>query len=371
MTTHEDYWRGRVAFVAALVVVVGCGGRAMRTTADPEADADGAGGSADGGSTGSGSTAESVVSAQATSSSTTGGAGGTAGSGGSDSMGGSAGVAGVPGIGGGAAVAVVTASSTSSGTMDWGEIPIPEECLTTSSAYVDDYCTLEVNCAGLRVASFCVKDGDFYDCECGSAEFGHRASLSGAAASEACPYMVAACLLPTRPGTCTPSEGGQGEGMCYADADCSNETRMNHVKFTESHQRYVSCQLGTSGSRCACSAPFAGVGFEIPGATEMPLCDHARDWCAGDAVTLRGNRACTPLGHVAGADYCVGEVECRHAVELSGSDATMIESFPVECSLVSYGNYSCGCPLVGWFSVIAPDSDSACSSAAGICAAEQ
>ena len=380
MTKFEACWRGGLAF-AAVLVMVNCGGQAIHSEHDPEADG-GSGGSTNGGSTvggsggsgGTGFTNESVVSSQSAQvssvSSSSGGGGGYGGSAGIT------GVGGVPGIGGGPSVATVTGSATSGGTMEWGDLPVPNTCVTTRTEYRDDeHCSLDVNCAGAPIAATCYIEGNTAACSCDGQFQGGSYVFIGLNVGNACPYTIAACLhappFEAEPYECLPGYDVQDGEACYSRAECERDAVMGEVELTESGLHITRCTAGTTGWDCSCHGPVYGVRFEIPSGTSMTPCLDARDWCGGEELELVGNRDCTQNELTAGPDSCAAWMDCKQAVLVSGVEATMYETVSLQCWRGPDGSYECSClSLVsqGSFYVDAPASADACDAAVDICA---
>ena len=89
--------------------------------------------------------------------------------------------------------------------------------------------------------------------------------------------------------------------------------------------------------------PLYGVRFEIPSGTSMTPCLDARDWCAGEELELGGNRECNLSAITAGPDSCAAWMDCQQAVLVSGVEATMYETVPLQCWRGADGSYECSC----------------------------
>lgn len=260
---------------------------------------------------------------------------------------------------------------TTGGTGAWGDIPIPETCVTTSGVtYFSDACELQVDCGGDELVADCWPVGDDYTCSCGAFEY----LLSGVSElADACPYAIAACLhsLPfeTRPAVCGSFYEDMSADYCSAESHCTSAGALGQVTFTESHRRWADCSPVAAGLACHCFSPFFNFRkFEVATQDLDSVCPDARDWCAGDGVELGGNRQCALDGRPTVTPYgCYARVECHQSVLASGLDATMYDSVPVECGPANEGRYECACPLHR-FSVSAADSEGACNAAADICA---
>lgn len=373
-------WRVGGEF-AAVLVGVSCGGQAVHS----EVDAEGVGG----GSAGSMSTHESVVSTHTseTASTSQGGGtggslggnaafGGSSGSGGSDGFSGGAGVAGMPGVGGGEAIAVVTTSSTSGGSTQWGDAPVPLACVEMRSLYTDySSCELVAECAGALISSQCwlQPDGASYSCECDGEDWRGRYDLRGVDQFNACSYAIAACLQVSAFETTSYEcmriyDNHDDPEQCNSDAGCEREAVFGGVKLAQSDFRQTRCSIDPAGWICECAGPVFGVNYLIPNVTSMSLCLDARDWCGGESLEVIGNRACIPTDISAEPDRCETWLTCGQAVLASGMEATRRESVPMECVRSTDGYYECSCMYLHRFFVAAPDSESACSNAASVCA---
>jgi len=264
-----------------------------------------------------------------------------------------------------------SAGVTTGGSGEWGDIPIPETCVTMSGVtYFSDACELQVDCGGDQLVADCWPVGGEYTCSCGAFEY----LLSGVTKlSDACPYAIAACLhsLPfeTAPASCGSFYEDMNADYCSAESHCTSVGSLGQVTFIESHRRWADCSLVAAGLACHCFSPFYDFRrFEVAAQGLDSVCPDARDWCAGDGVELGGNRECAPDASPTVTPYgCYARVECKQTVLASGLAATMFDSVPVECGPGRDGSYECACPLHR-FSVSAPDSGSACEAAADICA---
>lgn len=175
----------------------------------------------------------------------------------------------------------------------------------------------------------------------------------------------------TGPIECEPDFEVHGVDTCSAESTCLRYPELGDVELTELSTRSVRCRPATSGWLCECDAPVLGIGFEVPSGTSDALCLDARDWCAGQSVETSGNRDCAWHGLLGAPEYCSTNIVCAQDVLIAGQEATMYESFPLECVIDANHVHACACPLVGSFVVYGDGSEAGCLSAAEICAAGQ
>ena len=260
--------------------------------------------------------------------------------------------------------------------MEWGDLPVPSTCVTTSTEYWDDQsCGLEVNCAGAPMVAKCFMEWDGASCFCDGQFLVGSYDFIGLNMEEACPYTIAACLhappFEAEPYECMPGYDAQNGEACFSEASCERDAVMGEVELTETSVHTTGCTAGTTGWVCSCDGPVYGVKFEIPSGTSMTPCLDARDWCGGEELELGGNRACSPSELTLGPDSCAAWMDCKQAVLVSGVEATMYETVSLQCWRGPDGSYECSClSLVsqGSFYVDAPASADACDAAVDICA---
>lgn len=260
--------------------------------------------------------------------------------------------------------------------VDWGELPIPENCNATSDHREEDSCSLAVECGEARVLAKCYAAGNSFDCECFGASDLVSYRLSGVNLNDACPHALAACLnwpeLDAGSYDCTPTNEVDESDYCVADAECTREGVIGEAEFTESHDRVSDCAATGSGWTCGCGMP-TGTRFELASTTSSPQCLDARDWCIWDGVERVGSRTCTPIeGSESQSDdqeSCLVRVECESDVLLSGEEAKMYEDDVVACYRAESGRYNCSCTVAGTYSteVTADDPTSACAAAVKKC----
>jgi len=384
-----------IVFVAGLLLAK-CGGQTTRSGDDLEVAADSAenggsenGGSANGGSSdghaddrSSGESVVSAVSAQAVTSTSSGGDGGS-GAGGTDGIGvPGAGAIGVAGSGafagtGGGPFGVVTTGGTGAGgeAIDWGGVPVPEGCATSGRHQISsDSCDLVLECSGRQASAGCSLDGSDYRCRCSDApDSSFRVYSVGP--SEACLYAVNACrrsdAFEAQPFDCELTSENYSSDGCNSIRECSRIASVGDVKLSEFIDSDVGCSTGAWGFSCGCSYSLNDVRFEGSDSHGLLPCTDAHDWCSGDNLDLSEERSCSATPELSVSDICTTHLDCQRPVLVSGMEATMFETVTVQCYWDNSGEYLCECPSLGYFSLDAPDLDSACVSAASICAGEQ
>jgi hypothetical protein len=260
--------------------------------------------------------------------------------------------------------------------MDWGDVPVPEACVSTFIEYWDNSaCELQVYCAGAPVSSECSLTGEVAFCSCAGDLAGGTFILNAVNVENACSYAVAACLhappFEAGPYECTQTSDEHSPEGCFSNAECERDAVVGDVKLIETDVRTTRCTAQDSNWNCVCNGPVQGVRFELPIASSMTPCFEARDWCGGEELELSGNRDCSSNALSVNPDFCSTTLECKQPVVASGMEATMVQTEPLQCWRGADGRFECSCLSQGGFPVDAPDSESACTMAADICAAGQ
>lgn len=365
------------------------GANSDASSADGSNGSDGRTAGSDSGSGGSSQSTSRSVASSASSDTVTGGVvtSGAVTNGASSGSGGSGGAAvsvvtGVTGVTSGMGFgAVTTGSSVGGGSVggagggemvDYGDIPIPEDCLTRYRSGSAEYCDLELQCSNDWMWTYCWNEGNRWQCDC-QAMFGYsNIGLVGVSNATACPYSAAVCLGALEPEFGEPMCQTRYQEMqrdyCSSEVECTSQAMLDDgVTATRTEWRWSSCYRSGTGLSCECQLPNRYLQFELGSQVDTAAaCGSVADWCEGD-IERTGDAECAPVSQSAGLDYCNAQLECLQPAQVEGIDIRVREYLSLDCRPAGEGAWDCSCPGSDGFQVMSSSAWDACTLATSVC----
>jgi hypothetical protein len=285
----------------------------------------------------------------------------------------------------GAVTSSVTTTSGTGGTggvpPDFGDIPLPDDCVTEYASLGSDYCDLQLTCSGLYSYTWCWSDGGTWQCECESPNGWDSYVISGLPGEDMCPFAASVCLGATDVDfsdlMCTPTYEERGNQYCSSEAQCSGSAMLpDGVNVSLQEWRYAYCNQAPEGWMCQCDN-FGGGGFGGGRGLALTfhdvedgaaLCSNMFEWCSPDGLERIGTPSCVPTYQWADTVSCNADMECSQPATLDGGDVSIREWMPVSCVTAGEGSFNCQCATAGSFSVTSDSPWDACTSALDKCA---
>ena len=295
-------------------------------------------------------------------------------------------------VGGASSVTVVTGGSVSSGgavfgstngagggtPVDYGDIPIPEDCLTDFRSESSNWCELSLSCSNNYVYSYCDGSGEVWNCGCDTSYFYSSYELNGVESPNACPTAASLCLDPdqvefTDPPVCTPLYNERSSGYCSTELECTQSQRISdQVTAKMSQWQYIYCYDESGTWRCECDGNGGYVSIQIAGVEdEAALCSDMLDVCNSGDIEPEGPRACSLQFQSASQGYCDSQQECTQQASVDGMEVLVNSYITTSCREASDGEWDCNCqtaPGNTSFTINGTDAWTTCEEASDACA---